>query len=411
MKFIYRILFLGGWVFLTGCLDQKNYHPNNHTEACAGRNECSDISIRKQLGLNPYTLGFIEMDDQGMFWDREQFETLKNYIQRVSRKKRTLIYVYVHGWQHNANEKDSNVLNFQDQLSRISEKLNSKEWNVLGIYVGWRGRTVEFPFLEHFTFWDRQSAAKRVSDGSIIELFSYLNSIKQQSITEMRLVTLGHSFGGEIVFSAINKLLTQELVESGSTASAGMGAKGIGDLTVLINPAFDALKYAHFYDVKDRYNQFLGSQKPILALFTSESDWATKYAFPLGNSFTRGFEATRYMKAQLGKEQVLINQNSAARTAVGHYSPYTNYRLQASNEKMSTQNNQVSAAVYAEKQWQQGLESIQFSTARLIRKPNQIEREPYLVVSVEPSLIPNHNDFSQVEFETFLHEFILMSLF
>lgn len=397
---------LGTWLVLlalTGCLEQQNYHPNDCKET-----ECHRSSLYHESGQAPYTLGYIEMDDQGMFWDRAQFELIKRHAKQTSRDKDLLIYVYVHGWQHNASYADSNVANFKQQLAKMSQALDNNRWSLLGIYVGWRGRSVDIPILEHTTFWDRQSAAKRVADGSLIELFSYLNALKKQSITDTKLVTLGHSFGGAIVFTALNKLFSQQLVDSSNVDKA---TKGIGDLTILINPAFDALKYAHFHDMKDRYNHFLAGQKPTLAIFTSQNDWATKYAFPMGNTLTRSFESTRYMKTQIGKESVLVNQNSAARMAIGHFKPYISHELVVSSNTASMRKSRGDMALYARRQWEQGMRTIHFSEAELISRYESVTRTPYLVVSVEPELIPNHNDFSGREFEGFLHEFIMMSVF
>ncbi|WP_070972019.1 alpha/beta hydrolase [Vibrio sonorensis] len=388
---------------LTGCLDPQPYHPND-----CEKSKCNRSSLYQESVQDPYTLGFVEVDDQGMFWDREQFELIKRHAKEASRDKDLLIYVYVHGWQHNASNTDSNVATFKKQLAKMSQTLDSSRWSLLGIYVGWRGRSVDVPILEYTTFWDRQSAAKRVADGSLIELFSYLNSLKKQSITDTKLVTLGHSFGGAIVFTALNKLFSQQLVES---SNGDQVTKGIGDLTILINPAFDGLKYAHFHDMKDRYNHFFAGQKPTLAIFTSQNDWATKYAFPVGNALTRSFESTRYMKTRIGKESVLVNQSSAARMAIGHFKPYVSHDLAVSSNHVGMRKSRGDMALYARRQWEQGLRTIYFTEAELSSRYQDVTRAPYLVVSVEPELIPNHNDFSGREFEGFLHEFIMMSVF
>ncbi|MDC5813437.1 hypothetical protein [Vibrio europaeus] len=397
---------------LTGCLEQKIHHPvDTYTLLeCPPEQACSTGSIELPEPGKPYALGFIEIDDQGVFWDREQLEQLKGYAQSLTRAQNTLIYVYVHGWQHNADGQDSNVVQFRHHLANLSQQLPEQDWSVLGVYIGWRGRSVAWPLLEHTTFWDRQSAAKRVADGSITEVFSYLNTLKKQSITETRVITLGHSFGGAIVFSAINKLLAQELVDSSSISDFDASTKGLGDLTILINPAFDALKYAHFHDLQDRYNQFYGGQKPILALFTSESDWATRYAFPLGNAVTRSFEAKRYMRTQIGQKTVLVNQSSAGRIAIGHFAPYRTHRLTPVDVERQPQMTRLQSARYSMKQWEQGLPNIHFRGADLKRRAELPARMPYLVVSVDEALIPNHNDFSGPAFQSFLQDFVTMSI-
>lgn len=396
---------LGIWLALlalTGCLEQRNYHPND-----CKKTECHRSSLYHESGQAPYTLGYIEMDDQGIFWDRSQFELIKRHAKQTTRDKDLLIYVYVHGWQHNASYDDSSVANFKRQLAKMSQTLDNNRRSLLGIYVGWCGPSVDIPILKHTTFWDRKSAAKRVADGSLIELFSYLNDLKNQTITDTKLVILGHSFGGKIVFTALNKLFSQQLVDSSNMDDA---TKEIGDLTILINPPLDALKYVNFHNIKDRYNHFLAIQKPTLAIFTSQNDWATKYAFPIGNILMRNFESNRYIKTKIGKESVLINQNIAARMAIGHFKPYISHDLIVSSNTVGMRKSREDISLDALRQWKRGMRTIHFSEAELIRRYEDVTRTPYLVVSVEPELIPNHNDFSGREFEGFLHEFIMMSI-
>src|SRR5207237_1717052 len=58
-----------------------------------------------------YHLAFVEFDDQGWFADRKQMEALFSLLRRLETegKKRSgdghvLIFLYAHGWKHNASQ-------------------------------------------------------------------------------------------------------------------------------------------------------------------------------------------------------------------------------------------------------------------------------------------------------------------
>src|SRR5262249_25344048 len=145
--------------------------------------------------------------------------------------------------------------------------------HVVGIYLGWRGDSIEGRGIENFSIWDRKLAAERVALGSVQEFFSrihsfyqrhdchspvssYLTASELESCVDVRLLTAGHSFGGLITYRALAPRLMMGLVETAQVRGAhhlekGTGgahrsaeyAVGFGDLTVLINPAFEATRF------------------------------------------------------------------------------------------------------------------------------------------------------------------------
>ncbi len=96
-----------------------------------------------------YYLSFVEFDDQGWFADRTQMEALFELLKTLEEKNdgHTLIYVYAHGWKHNASACDNNVVCFSrllertDLVEQIQEKYVSGKdrRNVVGVYLDWRG--------------------------------------------------------------------------------------------------------------------------------------------------------------------------------------------------------------------------------------------------------------------------------
>src|SRR6185312_4115423 len=51
-------------------------------------------------GKPGYTLGFIELDDQGQLWDRGQMKAVLGSA--AANPNDYLMVVFVHGWKHNA---------------------------------------------------------------------------------------------------------------------------------------------------------------------------------------------------------------------------------------------------------------------------------------------------------------------
>lgn len=90
-------------------------------------------------------LGFIEIDDQGKPYTRDQIDTLFNRVEEEARYKDLSIIVYIHGWKHNDTAADTNVRAFRGLLSQMAEmelRRAQSYWparEVVGIYVGWRG--------------------------------------------------------------------------------------------------------------------------------------------------------------------------------------------------------------------------------------------------------------------------------
>jgi len=58
------------------------------------------------------------------------------------------------------------------------------------------------------------------------------------------LIIVGHSFGGMVVYSA----LAQSLIEAASSIAPHVGTR-FADLVLLVNPAFEAVRYLPIFDL------------------------------------------------------------------------------------------------------------------------------------------------------------------
>src|SRR5260370_10489258 len=72
--------------------------------------------INSPIDREDYTIGFVEFDDQGWLQRREQMETVLASVNATVQQGGAIIVVYVHGWHHSADEKDSDVEEFRKAL-------------------------------------------------------------------------------------------------------------------------------------------------------------------------------------------------------------------------------------------------------------------------------------------------------
>lgn len=93
------------------------------------------------------------------------------------------------------------------------------------------------------------------------------------AMDEYRLVVIGHSFGGAVVYTSLQKILADRFIDSRRGKTFQDDAKGFGDLVVLMNPAFEALRFASLYDLSQNgCRRYFSTQVPRLAILTI---WAT----------------------------------------------------------------------------------------------------------------------------------------
>ncbi|WP_158937434.1 hypothetical protein [Burkholderia sp. S171] len=345
------MLALLGTAMLFGCASHEAYRTNvvnpwlDKTQCPADRNGNTDAGCDNrtpELVDGKYELHYVEFDDQGWLHPEpatasdataaspsdaapgagvdhsaQQIDALMDDLKQHLRAKTDLkVIVFVHGWKHSAQSDDDNVMKFRRLLERAAsdELYQSAKRQVIGIYVGWRGKPwlVPDPGLD-LSFWSRKDAASRVSTGSVRELFARLRSMQRyfnlQALGEhrrpaMRTLMIGHSFGGLILYAATSGPLIESLtaqsdlaglppLHSGGNESKDRAAEAqaerVADLIVLVNPAFEASRFEALYRVANR-QQHKCYVPPVLVSITSETDLATGMAFPAGRFLNTLFE-------------------------------------------------------------------------------------------------------------------------
>ena len=395
---------------LSACISHQRYR--TESGLCISANpldECAQHSLQVFQSPNAidekYHLGFVEFDDQGQLWDREQLREVIGQVNTLAANQDLLMVVFVHGWKHSAQAGDSNISSFRESLRRLSAlesamstKTGVPSREVVGIYLGWRGGSVSLPGLKELTFWERKNTAHKVGRGGATELLSRLELVQKtkraQALADgkphrTRFVVVGHSFGGALVFSAMSEILENGFVQTHGPDAVVSDTVGFADLVVLINPAFEAARYATLSDMANERRRYFESQLPVLAVLTSEDDDATGLAFPLGRWFSTLFETERdaqRLNPVTGESEVIEQGGFSASTAVQTF-------------------------VAASKGWEADKPGsrIPFEGAVLERTDSSAGRNPYLNIRVDGELIRDHNDIYDPRIASFIRQLILIS--
>ena len=376
-----------------------------------------------------YWLGFIEFDDQGQLFDRRQMRAVIDHLYKQAATQDLLMVVFVHGWKHSAAPGDDNIQNFRESLKRLSELESTisrqsgiPARQVAGVYLGWRGGSITWPWVKELTFWERKNTAHKVGQGGATEVLNRIDLVKKSKdstagsgVSRTRLVVIGHSFGGAVVYSAVSQILANRFVHTVGPSGQVSDIEGFGNLVVLINPAFEALRFAPLSDMSTERGTYFAPQLPVLAVLTSEADDATKKAFPFGRWFSTLFEkerlSTRHNGASGETEQ--IDQSRANRTVVGHFEPYRTHTLRATDEESAelslTRAMETFAAVSQSWETDTPGSRIPFEGSVLERNLTSAGKNPYLIIQADGELIPDHNAIYDPRVESFIRQLILVS--
>lgn len=319
--------------------------------------ECKTHSIERHVlpGGGEYHLGVVEFDDQGWFHHAGQMERLLSQLEEAGRDRDLIVSVFVHGWKHGAEYCDDNLSCYRsmlEQLVRAEErytKAPEKRRPVFGVYVGWRGLSIEGPdVIRSLSFWDRKNTATQVALGSVRELLGRLRELHESRnapasaksakdrqasgrARRNRLFITGHSFGGLMVYNSVAQyLMNSAIVGEGKQETEEV--KGFGDLVVLINPAFEAARYEPLHHIAQT-RRYKPHQDPVFISITSRDDSATRSLFPAGRWLSTRFEkytsSPSSIPVTIGKDQThtRAQQREANLHTMGHIDHYVSHRL------------------------------------------------------------------------------------
>lgn len=295
-----------------------------------------DKAHRPQLAMpaeGPELL-VVEIDDTGTFWDAAEPARTIDLVARKAAEANTIVLLYVHGWHHNAQADDSNLDGLRTSVEQVAIRLAQEDYSkarialtgtdvvqVIGIYVGWRGRSMR-GLLDYATFWGRKRAAERVGADALRTLVEGLQRVYTDhnvvgDPSFLGIVSVGHSFGGQALFKASEKLISRSFdAVQGPAGSTASGIGGLGDLTILINPAVEALQFDDLLGRAAR-TPFDCRQLPAVMVVSGRGDSARKFWFPLG----------RALSADMAGQASTPERKRMWRSALGEYVPQQTHEL------------------------------------------------------------------------------------
>ncbi len=277
-------------------------------------------------------------------------------------------------------------------------------------YVGWRGQSLPMP-LDCFTFWGRKAAAERVGDGDLREFFVKLQKLymdrnsnpSPDTPTFMGLVTIGHSFGGQVLFKAVSGAFEKDLINAVVSAADNKQAKlqeivsGLGDMTVLLNPALEAFQYERI-DRLTRRVGFYELQAPVLVTVSAENDSARQFWFPLGRYVNFLFRP--WFKSDVEKDLWM--------TALGEYEPQQTHTLEEQKHLPSTIEEKIYTGC--------AIKHMDF-TAHLVlghakfspKVSRHVAYSPAVIAYTDNELVDEHNGIFGKTFHDFLTDYVALA--
>ncbi|MFY9823634.1 MAG: hypothetical protein WAM82_19795 [Thermoanaerobaculia bacterium] len=420
-----------------------------------------DIHRARQISMehesiekyDDFSLGVIEISDEGTV-NPAQKEMVMDWIERET-KPGGILVVFAHGWHHGARTCDNNLCCFRTLLSEMKKSgMAGAGKNVVGLYLGWRGESLPYEGWNIATLWGRKRVAEHAGRTAGKEILLELERRVWGKQWDLSMITIGHSLGGALVYSAIKSKLTGDIsdIELGKvrdfrvvrTEDSRVEAlerkqkairAGFGDLVVLVNPALEASEYRPFdADLRDDRVHCSGSdchgellrqglpydklqpyqkwQMPVLLTFATDPDTAVGLAFPPAR-ILQAFFTLHW--GQLGK---------AYWTGMGRYAPQATHRLTAP-ARYKDEPGTVSADCGCRKV-AEGLAamppiSVQLDSASGAQKiggglefgltKERLRRgwdvnSPYLVVQTDKGVMSDHNDIFNPTFIAFLRAYI-----
>ena len=377
-----------------------------------------------------FHLGFIEYDDQGQLRDRDQLKKVLDTYSTFTATDDVIITAFVHGWQHSAAPGDSNVESFKQLLAGIShnetiasQQDKRKKRKILGAYIGWRGDASVLPILKYTTFWSRKYTALQVGElgvtEALLKLAKITNVRSRIDISKSkpplsRMIVIGHSFGGQVVYTALQQVMVDRIIDSRGDRMFQKDYKVFGNLVVLLNPAFEALRVATLYDMlQEGCIRYPKDMPPTLVMLTSEGDGTTRYIFPYVGRNTILFESHQVLHRQIctkdGVDKITIDEAEADRTAIGHFEPYQTHKLTPLQDKTVRKSDFSFRGL--KKAWtdQTFGGQLDFEEVKLTHLGRTHPINPLLNIYVDGSLIKNHNDIWREEVMGFLRDIIAIT--
>lgn len=334
----------------------------------------------------------LDLSDNGELMDRCQWTDILVEIRGgptlASGKERAKFVVfYVHGWKHSSAPADTDLANFTALIASLTEAKKDSGQDVVGVFIGWPGASSPVPVLKDLTFWGRKSAADRaIAVANVSKLLGAAANIKRLRGDPGDFITaIGHSFGARILFSSVAPVLlhNQSMAHPGSEGIYDV-FYGAANLTILLNPAFEASRFSAFNSNRRTEEQYNRAQEPTLLAISTSNDYPTRFAFPAGQIVTG-----RWTERE--------------RTTLGNYEGYVTHKL----ERTSSAARRDTDTRWFDQFCDNSVRGHSGDALCLTRTaPEKQPGNPFLVARTNGDILDGHNGIWKETFQTWLIKFI-----
>ena len=282
-----------GFCALVGCTANRQYRFVGSKTAAA----FEGVEAR-----HPYQLSFIEFDERGDYWDRNQIRDASIKIKQAGRP--VLLIVFIHGWHNDASESSGDVHRFRCLLKQLGSSTAVRNLLVYGVYIGRRGESVARCGLplsrllwpaKQLSLYSRKSAVERAAGHPMADAVFWMVREARKYKPGSRTILVGHSLGALALEKVLAQSLPARLYTYSSDERGGTGSELYtpADLVLLINSAAESTYAKELIDTFRRIPEQPGtgtnidSNHPLLISITSKADWATGTFFPIGTDATQ----------------------------------------------------------------------------------------------------------------------------
>ena len=320
-----------------GCAPNAAYRTAEPSATCPSSG-CTTAALEHHPA---YDIGFVEFTDRGNVFDREQMNTLLQYIDtQANSPGGATVVVFVHGWKHNAAPADRNLQSFRNMLQSTATAKLTGNRRLIGVYIGWRGQSLDLPVAEHLTYWARKNTAHDVGKGGVTELLLRLeHTLEPKPATadpnRNVLVTIGHSFGGVVLLSALHDVLLDRVVSTETVGNAQCSknnrdrcgncvrTRNFGHGVILLNPAVEANELLPLKEVVAEQQCYAETQPKLLHVVSSTADIATRIAFRAGQYLGVSVSTSELpLKRTYKGKTVTLHEHGLDTTTIGNYLPF-----------------------------------------------------------------------------------------
>ncbi len=357
---------------------------------------CTHLSpLRENSAANPhnsivtgpgYKLAFIEFGEQGSYQDTTQ---LTNAVELVEKTERPLVITYVHGWQNNAESGD--VEKFSGLLARLNSApaIRDAGFNLVGVYLGWRGRFTPVPVLKELSFWNRKATAERIASNydCYDAIAAVSEAARKHGTANQYSVLLGHSFGGLIVERSVAHAINAE-IHGHASADRSLPA----DLILVVNPAADSILARQM--ISALYIRDTENTRPMFVSITSSADRATGLAFPIGTRLASNTKAFNKVPAP-GKAKNLESERAFYTSTPGHNDTLINHVTVNLRKTIDSPQGHPALETNLEHNLSGDVFTLDGANGKLdlwqLKQVGDVD-VPYWDVKVDPSIIKDHGD-------------------